>query len=293
MPLALAHRVIAIVSEGGLRFERFLSEQVRLAYGPNWTGTIENDVMDRAHTIHSLQVMDALRDTVALPIRVSASLTTNAFQHLRYGASRRLLMMWYAYRNVVVYSAPPGRLKPLSTDESSELTRDLNVIYLNIRGTLDNLAWALLHEYAPKKVKTRPSQIGLFNSCITKDDRFKRLSPVLKRHREWNLDLAKRRDPAAHRIPLTIPPQALTEEDRKSYVIFFKDFDRAAQDLDFARADETLKQTERIGQFFPYFIHDIDEGPIPIYPTLPEDLAHTVEICTEVGRFFSPVSKNG
>jgi hypothetical protein len=295
MLLAFARRGIAIVSGEHLRFGRFLTEQTNLAYGLGWKGTVEKHVMDRAHTTHSLQVMDALSDTVALPIRVSESLTEkeNAFQHLRYGASRRLLMMWYAYRNVVVYSAPPGRLKPLSTDESIELTRDLNVIYLNIRGTLDNLAWALLHEYAPEKTKTRPSQIGLFNSCLTKDERFKRLSPVLNEHREWNLDLKTRRDPAAHRIPLTIPPQALTDEDRKTYVIHFKDFDRAAQALDFARADEAFKQTELVGQFFPYFIHDVDERPIPIYPTLPEDLAHTVEICREVGRFFSPVSKHG
>jgi hypothetical protein len=195
-------------------------------------------------------------------------------------------MMWYAYRNVVVYSAPPDRLKPLSADESVELTRDLNVIYINILGTLDNLAWALLHEFAPEKAKTTPSKIGLFNHCISKDDRFKRLSSVLDPHRDWSRDLANRRDPSAHRIPLTIPPQVLVHEDGAQIFEFPRDFEHAAQSLDFARADEKLKQTERIGRFVPYFIHDVENGPFPIYPTLPEDVAHTVETCREVSRFF-------
>lgn len=67
------------MSEGSLKFEKFLSEEACIAYGPGWSGTIEKDVRDRAHTTHSLQVMDALRDAVGLPIRISASLTAGAF----------------------------------------------------------------------------------------------------------------------------------------------------------------------------------------------------------------------
>jgi hypothetical protein len=276
------------VKQGSLSFERFLSEEVSLAYGPGWTGTIEKRITERAHTTHALQVFNALGDTVNLPIRASQSITGSAFQYLVYGAGRRLLMMWHAYRNVVVYSAPPNRLEPLTADESNELTRDLNVIYINIRGTLDNLAWALLHEYAPEKVKNSKSSIGLFNPCISKDDRFKQLTSVLAPHRDWNTDLAKRRDPSAHRIPLTIPPQVLTEKEGLLFFEFLKDFEHAAQILEFSRADEAFKKTERLGRFIPYFLHDVDDGPFPIYPTLPEDVAHTVEICRDVARFLSP-----
>ncbi len=276
----------------GLRFQRFLSERVACVYGPRWTGVVEKDVTDTAKTIHSLQVLDALRDAAVVLSKSgsSQSRTSGGMQYLRYGASRRLLMMWHAYRNVVVYSAPPRRLEPLSADESAELTRDLNVIYLNIRGTLDNLAWALLHEFAQEKLKIHPTKIGLFKSCITDDNRFDGLSLALNAHREWNFDLADRRDPSAHRIPLTIPPQVLSPKDSSAYAQLLNEYVRATQDLDFAVAEQKLKQIERIGQFYPYFIHDIDRGPFPIYPTLPEDVAHVVEICRDVGSLFSAAS---
>jgi hypothetical protein len=179
-------------------------------------------------------------------------------------------------------------LQPLSADESEELTRDLNLIYLNIRGVLDNLAWALLHEFAQEKLKIHPTKISLFKPCISDDNRFDELSLALNAHREWNFDLADRRDPSAHRIPLTVPPQVLASEDRSVYAELLNEYARAVQDLDFVAADQKLKQTERMGQFYPYFIHDIDKGPFPIYPTLPEDVGHAVEICRHVGDFLCP-----
>jgi hypothetical protein len=278
------------VSERDLGFQKSLSEQVAWAYGRGWTGAIEKHVTDRAYTIHSLKVMDALRDAIALPIQMSDRCrTTGGMQYLRYGAARRLHMMWYAYSNVVDL-APANRTKPLNDNESRDLTRDMNVIYFNMRGTLDNFAWALLHEFAPDKLNINRAKVGLFNSCITQDVRFDRLSPALNAYRDWSRDLAHLRDPSAHRIPLAIPPQEIKPEDAVAYRRLVIDAMRASGNLDFAEADKKFKQTERIGQFRPCFIHDIERGRIPIYPTLPEDVGHLVEVCFDVGKFFSPPS---
>jgi hypothetical protein len=218
-----------------LRFERFLSEQVTCIYGHGWKGKIEKHVQEAAQVIHSLEVMNGFGDAISLPIQMSDRCrTSGGMQYLRYGAARRFHMMWYAYRNVVVYSANPRRRSPLSDGESGELTRDLNVIYFNMRGALDNLAWALLHECAPDKLKINRAKIGLFNSCIIQDVRFDQLSAALDAHRDWNRDLADRRDPSAHRIPLTIPPQVLKPEDAPAYAQLINDAMRAAGNLDFA-----------------------------------------------------------
>jgi hypothetical protein len=276
------------VSKRDLGFEKFLSEHVACLYGRGWTGAVEERVRRTAESMHSLTVMDALMDAIALPIQMSDRCRTiGGMQYLRYGAARRLHMMWYAYNNVVDL-APSSRTKPLNDDESRDLTRDMNVIYFNIRGTLDNFAWALLHEYAPDKLKINRAKVGLFNSCITQDGRFDRLSPALNAHRDWNCDLADRRDPSAHRIPLAIPPQEIKPEDAPAYRQLVIDAMRASGNLDFAAADEKFKQTQRIGQFRPYFIHDIEGWKIPIYPTLPEDVGHLVEICVDVEKFMSP-----
>src|SRR5271155_498122 len=98
--------------------------------------------------------MDALRDATINANRLSDLVKAQKAAHfMRYGAARRLLMMWHCYRNVVVYTSPPDRVEPLSGEESGDLTRDLNVIYINIRGVLDNFAWSLLHERASEKLE--------------------------------------------------------------------------------------------------------------------------------------------
>jgi len=53
--------------------------------------------------------------------------------------------------------APPDRVDPLGSDESHQLMVDINIIYLNMRGTLDDLAWALLYEFDPDRIQSMPA----------------------------------------------------------------------------------------------------------------------------------------
>ena len=52
-------------------------------------------------------------------------------------------MVRHAYQTLVSV-APPSRNKPLTDHQCADVTRDITVIYFNIIGILDNLAWAVL-----------------------------------------------------------------------------------------------------------------------------------------------------
>jgi hypothetical protein len=275
------------MTKGSLRYQAIRSDEIAVVHGPGWTGTVESDVETRALRIFSLLVMDALRDAAINAGKLSDLMKVQKAGHfMRYGAARRLRMMWHCYRNVV-HTAPSDRVKPLSGEDSGDLTRDLNVIYINIRGVLDNFAWSLLHERAPEEAKElEPQQVGFFNPCIVRDSRFAVLAKLISEHESWHRDVKKRRDPAAHRIPLTVPPQIITPEEAALYQRLYDESQNARGRLDFAAAENAMDRMEAIGRFSPCFMHDPEEGVQFIYPTVPEDIGHVVDLFNAVEKFL-------
>ena len=94
----------------------------------------------KAQNLHMISVFNPLRDWVP-----KANLIA---QKIKNGNAR-------------YYS---GRTKPLSYEEQMEITQDINVIYINLRGVLDNFAWCFLYERHPElESKINPNKIGLFS----------------------------------------------------------------------------------------------------------------------------------
>src|SRR4051794_36989835 len=187
-------------------------------------------------------------------------------------------MIWYAYRHVI-FTAPDDRDHPLNSDESRRLTQDLNTIYINIRGVIDNLCWSLLHEFAPDSLRSlTPSKVDLFSRSILKLIGSEQIDECISRHDKWYIELKTRRDPSAHRIPLTVPPQLVDSAEAETYSAKAAAVWEAIGQMDFEAAQRMMTEQENIGRFVPWFLHDPEQGPIPIYPTLSEDLRHLVEI---------------
>lgn len=270
-----------------LRFNAVLKSYIALYYGGDWEGDVADHILKNAQYDHSLQVRQATLDAFIESVNLSHRLQEERAQHfVRFGVARRLEMIWYAYSDLI-FTAGPKREQPLTMDEGRQLTADLNLIYVNIRGVLDNLCWALLHESAPDKLKTlRESNIELFRSCIVKDVRFAGLHEVLGAHAAWNIDLKGRRDPSAHRIPLTIPPQFVTGGEARAYRQLEQDYQQAIAARNYEDADRVMEDQGSVGRFFAYFVHDPNEGLIPIYPTTPDDVGHTIELFRAVEAFI-------
>jgi hypothetical protein len=274
-----------------LNFERFLTKRANLLQRPEWQGAVPDWFRDSTLPTFSSQIRDKLPQTIGRSIELSKLMNANgAIYYLRLGAARRLLMMWHAYSNVL-HVASLDRKEPLTSEESRQLTQDLNVIYVNIRGTLDNLCWALLHEHAPDKLTLPPSEVGLFKSCL-KDKSFNSLATLIQTHRSWSQEVQSRRDPAAHRIPLTVPPQFVTAPEAAVYEGLYRDYVQTASDLNLDEAEATGQRMSAVGRFDPCFMHDPKEGLIPIYPTVPDDIGHVIDLFRAVDAFLVRASSS-
>jgi hypothetical protein len=273
-----------------LRFDSVLRQYVNLAYGADWRGEIAEYVRKNAELDYALQVMDATFDAFISSVNLSHRVQEKRAQEfLRFGVARRLEMIWVGYRNLM-FTAPPKRENPLDDDESRSVTADLNLIYINIRGVLDNLCWALLHEICSDKPTLPKAKIGLFLPCITRDMRFSGIHDVIQAHGEWNRDLKNRRDPAAHQIPLAVLSQTVTQHETRIYQQLEDEYRRAVAAGDFASAETIAKRQRQIGRFMPLFGHDLALGLTPIYPTTPDDVGHVIQLLGAIETFFGSLT---
>lgn len=245
----------------------------------------------QAEHMHALCITDAILDihfqAVALAQNIANS---DANLHLRFGVARRSKFIWLSFRGILGLVAT-DRTDPLAGEQVEEVARDLNVIYINIRGTLDNLAWLVRDLFADKETRELPAaKIGLFNKHFLKDRNLGEVARLIEPFRAWNSELSGRRDPAAHRIPLSVPPAFIDEETKDEYHRVSEEYSNAVNDAfqhsenwdvaapKFEMVDVLNETLQRIGKFRPVFVHHPDEGIMTIYPTVPEDIGKLVKI---------------
>jgi hypothetical protein len=234
---------------------------------------------------HSLVVKNALNCAQTAAVIIAGNLSGQAQYYILYGVARRLGMMRVAYSDILRCIAT-GRTEPLSSDEVAAAERDLNIIYINVSGVLDNYAWCLLHQITTDKMRNlHRRNVGLFSKDFMNDPNLADLKPKLSDFCTWHTDLKKRRDPAAHRIPLYVPPALLNPAEHERYATLEREISAAKTDQ---RRDELLAQQRKIGTFVPCFVHHPDEGGMKIYPTVPQDIANLIKIAKLVHTFLKP-----
>lgn len=279
------------ISDDELRFDHHLETYRRLGH---LTGNAEKDAYWHRKTeyMHALCVVQA-----ALDIQVEACLlfpklkNKTAIANLRFGIGRRTKQIWLGLRTLldVVH---PEHTDPLQHESVEEVSRDLNAIYINIRGALDNLAWCLAGEFGSVDAeKLNPTSVYLFGKEFLKDKSLAEFAGFLNSFADWSRDLKDRRDPSAHRIPLSVPPAILDKAAQEEYARLQAAHDEtlnaayAAHDDQEERlkllqkAHEISDEQSRVGVFKPLFGHDPAVGHMPIYPTVPEDIGKIILIC--------------
>ncbi len=235
---------------------------------------------NQAKGMHVLNIAGALHQLIsdALVMLEVVALTAEGDRYLRYGIMRRLRLMQSAFndfRSIIL----PERTDPLSQQESDDVCRDLNAIYIHISGLLDNYAWLLVHQMATETTKAvDPKQIGLFARALRQDANLHDGLADVEPFRAWLKEVKEKRDPAAHRMPLYVPPAALTPEDVRRYEEIEQAITIAWRQRQFNRLDELRDGQRRIGRLIPEFLHDPAEGTMPIFPTLPQDIGKAILI---------------
>jgi hypothetical protein len=280
---------MAFDDEGGFgdldyqaNFEQFAARFVR---GKN----IENDryFINNAKEMHIFAVNNALMKLVGDLILMAASikLIEKANYFFSFGVGRRLRMLMSSFQNFQSI-IPPDRVVPLTMDQSDAVCRDLNSIYINIIGALDNYAWVMVHQFGNERTKrASPTSIGLFKSALAEDSNLKPTIDALSSFSGWERDIKNLRDPAAHRMPLYVPPAAYAPEDVAEVNSFESLMVDALRAKDFQRLSDLRSAGERVGRFLSVFLHDPDIPPVDIYPTVPQDIGKMVKIGRVVQTF--------
>jgi uncharacterized protein YozE (UPF0346 family) len=233
----------------------------------------------QAQYAHAMAIFNRLRDWIGKAYNIANHLRNEKAHHyMIYGAGRRLNMIFYAYRNLIL-TATPQRVSPLSYEEQLRLCLDVNIIYMNIPGVLDNFAWAFLYEKEPGAIQSLSRmEISLFSRKFRLLLSFSKIEEEISSHDSWNKDVKNRRDPVAHRIPLYVPPSILNQNEADSYKQLCGEYLENIQEVAFEKADANFEELNHIGRFLPHFVHDPEQGPIPIYPTIPTDMSHLIRI---------------
>lgn len=110
--------------------------------------------------------------------------------------------------------------KPISAYQATTLSIYANAYYVNLCGALDNMAWLLTHEFklrdpidendfATQKFANLKSQA--FLSALAGTDA--KIAARIEATIVWHSELRKLRDPAAHRLPLTVIVGTLSETE--------------------------------------------------------------------------------
>jgi hypothetical protein len=155
-------------------FAEILSSYKRQFMPPGSGGELAEYFLNQAYSINYWTVHDALRDMLTSTACLVGTTQMGTY-YARYGVARRLRDVFFGFRNIYAVT-PPDRTEPLETDETSSVSRDLNMIYINLIGITDNLAWFLLMEENPESVTNLPkTEIGLFKKAIFKNSRFQSL----------------------------------------------------------------------------------------------------------------------
>jgi len=183
-------------------------------------------------------------------------MTEGGQRHISRGFIRRHLMLCRA--RVHIRDTITEQDKPLDAYTATDLSLLLNAYYLTLRGALDNLAWGLTYEWALLSIVDEHNW-KCRKFCQLEGQHFqqklaaqscKAASAVLSAI-TWLRELKRFRDPAAHRLPLTIVRQALFEHDIEEYQEIRVKAARAIEAGDIHKYASLIHQSSMVGRFIP------------------------------------------
>lgn len=184
---------------------------------------------------------------------------SGALVHLKSGLGARhyVLRHCWEYLERTCFNE---RQDALSADVATEAALHLNGYYLNLRGALDNFAWILQFELqlfpgTTENVGSR-MKIHLFGDDFIRAVEACSVSHAahLSAMKAWGRDLAELRDPAAHRIPLYVPPGVITTQEQ---VDEFRRLDQLSgapeSELGGRRRIDIMTEAQQVSSFAPVF----------------------------------------
>lgn len=215
----------------------------------------------------------------------------NVKKHLCHGFGIRLRMM--SESRFVIHDKIENHDKDKALDgyTLNKMGIHLNAYYLNLKGSLDNLAWAINYFFQlQNKIDEAEFDSRIYTNLFKNkflNDLKKHDSDLVKKikdYEDWSKEIKQFRDPAAHRIPLQFVAGFLNEEQQEK----INELEKEAEEL-FEMGNKTnpklevedikertdlisqgfskLRESRSIGSYVPTFIsHGDDKKTIRYLP---------------------------
>lgn len=200
-------------------------------------------------------------------VKRDAFTCVNARRHFNEGFVRRHYML-QSSRLFLCQHCSQSRKEPLSPYEATDCAIHLNAYYLNLRGAF----WTTLRGYfstngrswlASRRMGRGRQNCNLFSTqfLAALKSQHSELESVLDQHGNWASDLTKLRDPAAHRIPIYVPPSVITSQEQ---VEKFRHIEAQADVALSERSDrpinEIYREAQAVADFMPVMIISTPQG---------------------------------
>jgi hypothetical protein len=207
--------------------------------------------------LHQEEVLKALERLVYSSFQQSANIENpHARSHLLHGACRRLNTMRRCIVRIFELF-PPSQESPLSRIALNDVQIYLQAFVINVSGVLDNWAWAFVLRHGLEK-DFAPPNVSLFKEQTqrvlpTEFSKYLTSEKIQKWHTTY---LKEERDALAHRIPLYVPPAALTPNDVEKHQQLETERMDAAERQDWGRVDELIDEQGSLGTAANVFTGD-------------------------------------
>jgi hypothetical protein len=189
-------------------------------------------------------------------------LSEGAIKHLHRGLLVRINML---EDSVAVLDEELRRASgPLNCYTATRLTLLINEYYLNLAGSLDNLAWAVAYHHSlwdpidenNKKLRPKVQLMGKEFLKAIANNQLEDLNGFLCSYQDWYWDMREFRDPAAHRIPILVPCALYSESDVREMELLDSESANAIEKGDRKAAREAFHKSNSLGKQMPIFISE-------------------------------------
>ena len=165
---------------------------------------------------------------------------------------------------VTFYNKIGKSTEPLPIHFVYEFSLLLNTYYLNLVGSLDNIAWALtyfhnLQDDIDEDQNNHRRFVNILGDKFLQKLREKglqSLADTIQPFNNWYKDTKELRDPAAHRIPLYVPNAIFSDNDIKKLNNLDNDAAELIKNGKYNEGASLLYKKEKLGTHFPIFFSE-------------------------------------
>ena len=189
---------------------------------------------------------------------------------LQYGASRLIGSIRRSVQTIMKI-APPGRVKKLTIDQSSDVSDAVLLIYVHMIGVIDAFSIAFWRK-STDRLSVRERDADLLRKKYRNKLNISGLNEIFQENEKWISRIKEDfRNRYVHRIPPYVPDARFTNEESRR----FADLERRKFSLissgDLDGAEKLRAEQDLIGKFWPVLAFTDMESIVHLHPTIPDD----------------------